>query len=233
MNKSKKAVAIIVAALCMGLMVTGCGKQEESLQKSASQMSSEPESSHKSIQEELAEQYSVSTQAIQNIYDACAAVGMVTENMEFTTTETLENGNKSFTIIYEENEFKAYLYPDETVCEVDSSNNEIVFYQDGTVWEQVEDRIVTIVQKEVLMEQSQKTVKEYLLCPDTAVFSSDRQDWTITTSGTSYQVIGHVNCNDDAGNQVTSEFDLTYMWDGREDTKPIVTSVIIDGQKME
>ena len=147
MNKSKKAVAIVVAALCMGLMITGCGKQEGSLQESASQMSSEPESSHKSIQEELAEQYGVSTQAIQNIYDACAAVGMVTENMEFTTTETLENGNKSFTIIYEENEFKAYLYPDETVCEVDSGNNEIVFYQDGTVWEQVEDRIVTIAQK--------------------------------------------------------------------------------------
>lgn len=53
MNKSKKAVAIVVAALCMGLMVTGCGKQEGSLQESASQMSSEPESSHKSIQEEL------------------------------------------------------------------------------------------------------------------------------------------------------------------------------------
>ncbi|MBC5787122.1 hypothetical protein [Clostridium facile] len=233
MNKSKKAVAIVVAALCMGLMITGCGKQEGSLQESASQMSSEPESSHKSIQEELAEQYGVSTQAIQNIYDACAAVGMVTENMEFTTTETLENGNKSFTIIYEENEFKAYLYPDETVCEVDSGNNEIVFYQDGTVWEQVEDRIVTIAQKETLMEQSQEVVKEYLFYPETAVFSSDRKDWTITTSGTSYQVIGHVNCNDDAGNQATSEFDLTYMWDGSEDTKPIATSVMIDGQKME
>lgn len=128
---------------------------------------------------------------------------------------------------------RAYLYPDETVCEVDSGNNEIVFYQDGTVWEQVEDRIVTIAQKETLMEQSQEVVKEYLLYPETAVFSSDRKDWTITTSGTSYQVIGHVNCNDDAGNQATSEFDLTYMWDGSEDTKPIVTSVIIDGQKME
>ena len=234
MNKSKKAATIILtAALCMGFTATGCGKQEVPSQETVSQVSSEQPESHKPTQEELAEQYGVSAQAIQNIYDACAAVGMVTENMEFTTTETLENGNKSFTIIYEKNEFKAYLYPDETVCEVDSSNNEIVFYQDGTVWEQVEDRIVTIAQKEMLMERSQEVVKEYLLYPDTAVFPSDRSEWTTTTSGTSYQVIGHVNCNDDAGNQATSEFDLTYMWDGSEDTGPIVTSVIIDGQKME
>lgn len=237
-NKLKTILSIVFAlwfiiCLCVGPQLQETPAQTNqpiANEDSKDQNDEEPEETvpEKTPEEQLAEELKTDATLVNNIYSACESVGMAKENVDIVAAAN--DGTACLaTVNYEGYEFSVTGSADNNITGIVSGD--IVFYENGSVVQNVNDRIVTTEQQVVLMNQAEEDVKENLKAPSTAEFPGhimDADDWTIIKDGDTFTVSAWVDAQNSFGAQVRNTFIVTYTWSGDSSSAPILENITIE-----